>query len=54
MNKALRVTSIGDHGEHTMDHLIWDCDYQDMLIISVLRGVIHAGHTIKSFELVEA
>ena len=51
--KALKVTSVGQHGEHTMDHPIWDCDYQDALILATLQGVLKAGQTIKSFELVE-
>ena len=51
--QALKVTSIGSHGEHTMNHPLWDCDYQDAIIIATLRGVTNAGHTIKSFEIVE-
>ena len=54
MSKALKVTSIGEYGgEHTMNHPLWDCDYQDAIIIATLRGVTNAGHTIKSFEIVE-
>lgn len=52
--QALKVTSIGVHGEHTVNHPIWECDYQDALILATLQGVLKAGQTIKSFELVEA
>lgn len=52
--KSLKVVSIGSNGEHTTLHPLWDCDYEDALIIATLQGVIKAGHTIKSFELVEA
>ena len=51
--QALKVTSIGSHGEHTINHLLWDCDYQDAIIVATLRGVLEAGQTIKSFEIVE-
>ena len=54
MNKAIVVTSIGEYGEHTITHDLWECDYQDKLVIATLQGVIKAGHAIKSFELVEA
>lgn len=53
MNKALKVTSIASHGEQTVTHPLWECDYQDALVIATLQGVIKAGHTIKSFEVVE-
>ena len=49
----LKVTSIGPYGEHTMSHRIDDRDIQDKLIIATLEGIINAGHSIKSFELVE-
>ena len=52
--KALSVTSIGEYGEHTISHPIYDCGYESDLIIATLQGVINAGHAIKSFELVEA
>lgn len=52
--KSLKVVSIGSNGEHTTLHPLWDCDYEDALIVATLRGVTNAGHTIKSFELVEA
>ena len=54
MNKAISVTSIGEFGEHTITHPLWECDYQDKLVIATLQGIIRAGHVIKSFELVEA
>ena len=50
----LSVTTITSHGEMTINHPLWECDYQDRLIIATLQGVINAGHAIKSFELVEA
>ena len=52
--KSLKVTSIGEFGEHTVNHDLYECDYQDALILATLRGVLNAGHAIKSFELVEA
>ena len=52
--KALSVTSIGEFGEHTINHPLYECGYESDLIIATLQGVIKAGHAIKSFELVEA
>lgn len=54
MHKAIVVTSIGEYGEHTITHPLWECDYQDKLVIATLQGVLRAGQVIKSFELVEA
>lgn len=54
MSKALKVTSVGEYGEHTMTHPIYECDYESALIIATLQGVLSAGQAIKSFELVEA
>ena len=51
---ALKVTSIGPFGEHTMNHPIDDPSMEAKLIVATLSGVINAGHAIKSFELVEA
>ena len=53
MNKALKVTSVGEFGEHTMNHPLYECDYESDLVIATLQGVIKAGHIIKSFEVVE-
>lgn len=53
MTKALKVTSVGEYGEHTISHPLWDCDYQDKLVIATLQGVMRAGHVIKAFEIVE-
>ena len=52
--KALSVTSIGEYGEHTISHPIYECSYESDLILATLQGVLKAGQTIKSFELVEA
>lgn len=52
--KALSVTSTGEFGEHTMTHPIYECSYESDLILATLRGVLKAGHSIKSFEIVEA
>lgn len=52
--KALKVTSIGEFGEHTINHPLYECNYESDLIIATLQGVIKAGSAIKSFELVEA
>ena len=54
MHKAISITSIGEFGEHTITHNLFECDYQDKLVIATLQGVIRAGHVIKSVELVEA
>ena len=53
MTKALKVTSVGEYGEHTINHPIYDCGYESDLILATLQGVLKAGHTIKSFEVVE-
>lgn len=52
--KNLKVTSITEYGEQTVSHPISMVEYEEMLIVAILRGVNNAGHAIKSFELVEA
>lgn len=51
--KSLKVISEGICGEITTEHSVWDCEYQDRLILASLQGVLNAGHVIKSFEIVE-
>ena len=52
--QALKVTSIGEFGEHTIDHRLGDYSVIDpALIVAVLQGVNNAGQAIKSFEIVE-
>lgn len=53
MSKALSVTSIGEFGEHTINHPLYECGYESDLIIATLQGVLNAGQTIKAFEVVE-
>ena len=52
--KSLRVVSVSQYGESTIDHPIFDGVPEANLIVATLQGVIRAGSTIKSFELVEA
>lgn len=51
--KNLKVTSVGEFGEQTVSHPIVMSEYEEMLIVAILRGVNNAGHAIKSFEIVE-
>lgn len=51
--KSLKVTSIGQYGEQTVSHPIFESAPEEMIILATLRGVINAGHAIKSFEIVE-
>jgi hypothetical protein len=55
MSKALKVVSISSFGNEGMiAHPIWDTMPEDTAIVAILSGVIMAGSTIKSFEIVEA
>lgn len=51
--KAVNVTSIGEFGEHTVTHPLYECAYESDLVLATLQGVMRAGHTIKAFEVVE-
>ena len=51
--KALSVTSIGEFGEHTVNHPLYECAYESDLVLATLQGVMRAGHVIKAFEVVE-
>ena len=51
--KAVNVTSIGEFGEHTINHPLYECSYESDLILATLQGVLKAGQTIKAFEIVE-
>ena len=52
--KALKVTSVSPYGEHTINHTLPEFALESEMIIATLQGVINAGNTIKSFELVSA
>ena len=49
--KALKVTSIGQHGEQTVSHPFSDTVPEDSMIVAILRGVNNAGHSIVSFSV---
>lgn len=51
--QALSVTSIGEYGEHTLTHPLYESAPLDSLIVATLQGVMRAGHVIKAFEIVE-
>jgi hypothetical protein len=52
--KSLQVTSVSAYGEHTMTHPLPELATESEMIVATLQGVINAGNTIKSFELVGA
>lgn len=49
---SLRVTSVSAFGEHTMNHELPNLGTESQMIVATLQGVINAGATIKSFEVV--
>lgn len=52
MSKVLKVTSESVYGEHTMTHPLPDFATESEMIVATLQGVLNAGATIKSFEVV--
>lgn len=50
--KSLQVTSVSAYGEHTMTHPLPELATESEMIVATLQGVINAGSTIKSFEVV--
>jgi hypothetical protein len=52
--KYLKVTSISEYGESTLSHSVGNSIPEEMYVLAILKGVINAGVSIKSFELVEA
>ena len=51
--KAVKVTSEGLFGEQTVSHPLSEIGPEDSIVLATLRGIINAGHVIKSFEIVE-
>jgi hypothetical protein len=51
--KVLKVTSASVYGEHTMTHPLPELATESEMIVATLQGVINAGSSIKSFELLE-
>jgi len=51
--KSLKVVSVSAYGEHTMTHPLPELATESEMIVATLQGVLNAGSTIKSFELVE-
>lgn len=49
---SLKVTSVSAYGEHTMTHHLPELATESQMIVATLQGVINAGATIKSFEVV--
>ena len=50
--KSLKVTSVSVYGEHTITHPLPELATESEMIVATLQGVINAGSTIKSFEVV--
>jgi hypothetical protein len=50
--KSLQVTSVSVYGEHTMTHPLPELATESEMIVATLQGVLNAGSTIKSFEVV--
>jgi hypothetical protein len=54
MSKALKVVSINKFGDEAeILHGIGEAIPVDSYTVAILRGVINAGSTVKSFEVVE-
>lgn len=54
MSKALKVKSITPYGdENIIHHGIGEVIPEEAYVVAILKGVLNAGNTIKSFEVVE-
>ena len=54
MSKALKVTSITPFGtDSVIKHGIGEVIPEEVYVVAILKGVLNAGNTIKSFEVVE-
>lgn len=52
--KTLKVTTITTFGdEHDMDFAIGEGMPEEMYALAILKGIINAKSTIKSFDIVE-
>jgi hypothetical protein len=54
MSKSLKVTSITPRGDVSIiSHGIGESIPEEMYVVAILKGVMNAGNSVKSFEIVE-